>query len=100
MTNCPEKVRASHRVYQGQTIMVRADEIELSPTKRIQRDVVVHPGATAILPVTTSIFTDPTTQVVLVKQYRHATREFLWEIPAGTLEPGEEILACAQRELR
>ena len=38
--------------------------------------------------------------MLLVRQYRHAVRSDLWEIPAGKLEPGEDALACAQRELR
>jgi ADP-ribose pyrophosphatase len=75
------------------------DETEIDPPRRIWRDVVAHPGATAILALTTSSLSDPETKIVLVRQYRHAVREFLWEIPAGTLEPGEEILDCARREL-
>ena len=42
----------------------------------------------------------PNGDVLLVRQYRHAVRSNLWEIPAGKLEPGEDTLACAQRELR
>ena len=42
----------------------------------------------------------PNGDVLLVRQYRHAARSDLWEIPAGKLEPGENALACAQRELR
>lgn len=42
----------------------------------------------------------PNGDVLLVRQYRHAVRSDLWEIPAGKLEPGEDALACAQRELR
>jgi ADP-ribose pyrophosphatase len=99
MTNQPEKVRSSKLIYQGRTILVRQDEIELAPTQLIRRDVISHPGATAIVPITSASVSDAETKLILVRQYRHATREFLWEIPAGTLEPGEDILACAQREL-
>ena len=57
------------------------------------REVVLHPGAVAILP----IFDDR--QILLVRQYRHPIDAPLWEIPAGKLEPGEDALACAEREL-
>lgn len=52
-----------------------------------------HPGAVAIVPLIDK------KNVILVKQYRYAVKDTLWEIPAGTLESGEEPLACAQREL-
>ncbi|MFN3347011.1 MAG: NUDIX hydrolase [Candidatus Bipolaricaulaceae bacterium] len=57
------------------------------------REVVDHPGAVAIL------VTDENGRVLLVRQYREGARDELWEIPAGTLEPGEKPYACAQREL-
>jgi ADP-ribose pyrophosphatase len=55
--------------------------------------VVAHPGAVAIAPVTAG------GELLLVRQYRHATREVLLELPAGRLEPGETPLVAAQREL-
>jgi ADP-ribose pyrophosphatase len=56
-------------------------------------DFVQHPGAAAMVPMLNNA------EVVLIKQYRHAIREFIWEIPAGTLDPNESPLACAKREL-
>jgi ADP-ribose pyrophosphatase len=56
-------------------------------------DVIHHPGSAAIVPLL------PEGQVVMVRQYRHSVRQFLWEIPAGTLNPGEDFLECARREL-
>jgi ADP-ribose pyrophosphatase len=55
--------------------------------------VVIHPGAVAIVPLL------PDGGVVMVRQYRHATGAVLYELPAGTLAPGESPLACARREL-
>lgn len=57
------------------------------------REVVLHPGAVAILP----IFHDE--KILLVRQYRHPVGARLWEIPAGKLEQGEDALTCAKREL-
>lgn len=57
------------------------------------REVVEHPGAVAVVPVL------DTGEIVLVRQYRHAVAETLWEVPAGTLEKGESPERCAEREL-
>jgi ADP-ribose pyrophosphatase len=59
----------------------------------VVRDCIEHPGAVAIVPLL------PGGRVVLIRQYRFAVRGDLWEIPAGTLEPGESPRACAHREL-
>ncbi len=75
-------------VFRGRLIAVRVDETERGP-----REVVEHPGAVAILAV------NERGEVLLVRQYRHGAGRSLWEIPAGTLEPGESPLRCAQREL-
>jgi ADP-ribose pyrophosphatase len=56
-------------------------------------DFIEHPGAAAVVAITNE------KDVVLVRQYRHALKRYIWEIPAGTLDPGEPVLQCAQREL-
>ena len=61
--------------------------------RRMVRDTVLHPGAVVVIPILTGH------RVVLVRQYRHAVRRELLELPAGTLEPGERPEACARREL-
>lgn len=55
--------------------------------------VLRHPGAVAIIP-----FLDKNT-IILIKQYRHALGDYIWEIPAGTVDPGEDLPECARREL-
>jgi ADP-ribose pyrophosphatase len=60
---------------------------------RFDRDVVVHPGAVAILPI------DKKRRVIMIRQFRPAAGGWLLEIPAGTLEKGETPLYCAKREL-
>jgi len=56
-------------------------------------EFIEHPGATAIIPMLTD------SRILLIKQYRHALREYIWEIPAGTLDPQESVMNCAKREL-
>jgi ADP-ribose pyrophosphatase len=61
-------------------------------------EMIRHPGASAVVPFTDDPrSTDPT--VLLIRQFRHATERYVWEIPAGRLEPGEAPEACARREL-
>lgn len=68
--------------------------VVLRKTARGVREVVEHPGAVAIL-----VF-DPLGRILLVRQFREGAGRTLWEIPAGTLEPGEKPYSCAIRELR
>jgi ADP-ribose pyrophosphatase len=87
-------VLTSREVYRGKVIRVRVDEITLPQGGKATREVVEHPGAVVMAAV------DEARNVYLVWQYRHPIRRELLELPAGTLEPGEEPLAAAQRELR
>lgn len=91
-----EKALASRHVFMGKLLKVRVDEIAFEDGRRATREIVEHPGAVAIVAAQGD---GDEAQVVLVRQYRGAAGQFLWEIPAGTLEPGEEPLVCAQREL-
>lgn len=88
----PERTLSSDRRYDGRTISLRVDEVELDSGRRTTREVVEHPGAVAILAWDGE-------RLAMVRQWRHATGGALLEIPAGTLEPGEEPLVAAQREL-
>ena len=56
-------------------------------------EFIEHPGATAIIPMLNK------TRIVLLNQYRHALGKYIWEIPAGTLDPRESAMNCAKREL-
>lgn len=84
--------RASRTVFRGRLIRVQVDRVRLGG-RTVEREVVHHPGAVAVVAVT------PAREAVLVNQYRHPVRARLWEIPAGTLEPGEKPLDAARREL-
>jgi ADP-ribose pyrophosphatase len=56
-------------------------------------EFIRHPGAAAIIPVLDR------THIILLNQYRHTLRKYIWEIPAGTLDPRESAMSCAKREL-
>ena len=88
-----EKCLETKTVYDGRLLKVRADRVQLPGGSESTREVVTHPGAVAMVPVTAD------DQVVLVQQWRYAAGGPLLEIPAGTLEPGEEPVTCAAREL-
>jgi len=80
-------------IYEGRSFGVRRDEL-IEPTGvRTVREVVTHPGSVVVLPVLAD------GKIVLVRQYRHATGQFLWELVAGRMEPGEDPKTGAAREL-
>lgn len=87
------RVLKSTVVYAGRVFGVRRDRIIEPGGVRATRDVVTHNGSVVLLPVL------PGGRVILVRQYRHAVGQFLWELVAGRIEPGEAPLAAARREL-
>lgn len=80
-------------IYTGKKINVRKDEIVLEDGRRVTREVIEHPGSAAIIPFVSE------NEIILIQQYRHAIKETIYEIPAGTLDKGETFYACADREL-
>ncbi|MGQ9760070.1 MAG: NUDIX domain-containing protein [Candidatus Methanomethylicaceae archaeon] len=88
----PEKVLRSEVAFSGKLIKVRVDHILLPGGKVTKREVILHRGAVAILGVDGD-------RILMIQQYRHAAGKVMWEIPAGTLEEGEDPLECAKREL-
>jgi len=84
--------------YEGPLFRVLRDKLIEPGGKRSERDVIRHNGSVVVLAVDQSKNKrDP--WIVVERQYRHAANQFLWELPAGTLDPGEDPLAGAQREL-
>ncbi|MGD9763601.1 MAG: NUDIX hydrolase [Candidatus Binatia bacterium] len=81
-------------VYTGRIITVTLEEAVLPSGKRVELEMIRHPGAAAIVAL------DDGDCVSLVHQFRHATGGFIWEIPAGTLGRSEAPEACARRELQ
>lgn len=91
--NLDEIGLASQVGFTGRLLKVKIDTVKLPNGKTSQREIITHPGAVGILPIL------PDGSMVFVKQYRYAVGSVLYEIPAGKLDPGEELLTCAAREL-
>jgi 8-oxo-dGDP phosphatase len=86
---------ASHGQAKGAFVTLRTDEVRMPDGDLARRDVVVHPGAVAVVAL------DGDGRVLLIRQYRHPVGRLLWEIPAGLRDvPGEPLLVTAERELR
>lgn len=90
---------ARKRPYQGRRISVDLDTVQFPDGSTGTLEMVRHPGAAAVIP-----FLDdpaaPDPRILLLRQYRWAVEDYLWEIPAGTLDGGEAPESCAHRELR
>jgi 8-oxo-dGDP phosphatase len=87
-------VVASDTLVRGRLVTVRTDKVRMPGGNLAEREVVLHPGAVAVLAL------DGTSRVLMIRQYRHAVNKLLWEIPAGLRDvAGEPLLATAQREL-
>ena len=87
-----QKLRRINR-YEGIVVNVTMDSVRLPDGKQAYREVVEHPGGVCVLPV------DGEGNAWCVRQFRYPSRRHLLEAPAGKLEPGEDPLACAVREL-
>jgi ADP-ribose pyrophosphatase len=96
--NEQEQLISSETVFEGPLFRVVHDKLLEPGGRPSERDIIRHHGSVVILAMdTTKSRRDP--WIVMERQYRHAARQFLWELPAGKLEPGEDALAGAQREL-
>ena len=89
---------SSERLYTGRIINLDRDTVQFPNQSTGQLEMIRHPGASAVVP-----FLDepraPDPRIYLIKQFRHAANSYIWEIPAGRLDPGETPATCAQREL-
>jgi ADP-ribose pyrophosphatase len=88
-----EETISSTLLQKGKSFSLYHDKVRLPNGHETDRNIVKHPGAVAIIAVQDD-------EVVLIKQYRYATGKYLLEIPAGTLEQGEDPYQCAVRELQ
>jgi len=88
-----EKTLSSTYIYQGKIINLRQDKVKLPDGRDTIREIVEHPGAVVILAITEK------KEIVMIRQFRKPADEVLWELPAGTVETGEDLVSCARREL-
>jgi ADP-ribose pyrophosphatase len=87
------RILRSETVYKGPVFGVRRDEVLEPGGVRAIREVITHPGSVVVLPVF------PDGRILLIRQYRHATRQYLWELVAGRIDQGETVKHAAAREL-
>src|SRR5262245_16588314 len=91
--NKKAKILKSELIFEGKSFGVRRDEL-IEPTGvQTMREVVTHPGSVVVLPLL------PDGKIVLVRQYRHAAGQYMWELVAGRMEKGESPKKGAAREL-
>lgn len=89
---------SSQRIYTGRVVSLDRDKVRFPNGNIGELEMLRHPGASAVLPLTGSRH-DPDPEVLLIRQYRHATGGWLWEIPAGRREAEEPPELTARREL-
>jgi ADP-ribose pyrophosphatase len=87
------------RVYTGRVLNVDVDTVQFPNGSTGELEMVRHSGASAVVPFLSDPESDDP-QLLLIKQYRYAAEEFIYEIPAGKLDKGEKPEDCARRELR
>jgi ADP-ribose pyrophosphatase len=89
---------SSETVFEGKVFQVVRDQVVEPGDREVTREIIRHNGSVVILAVDNSKSKrDP--WIVMERQYRYAAGQFLWELPAGKIEPGEDALSGAQREL-
>ena len=87
------KINSRTTLHRGRVYNLISENVTLDNGVTTDMEFVEHPGATAIIPMLNE------SRVLLLRQYRHSLREYIWEIPAGTLDPQESVMNCAKREL-
>jgi len=81
------------QIHRGRVVDLRIERVELPNGQTLDLEVVRHPGGAAVVAI------DAHKRVCLLRQYRHAAGGWLWELPAGKIEPGEDPRSTAEREL-
>ena len=94
MTRLKEKKLSSRSVFKGSLLDIYVDEVQVYNGNRKVREYTKHPGAAAVIPVL------PDGKIGLIRHYRYPTNQVHIEVPAGKIDPGEDIEATAKRELQ
>jgi ADP-ribose pyrophosphatase len=87
------KINSRVALHEARVFRMVRENVTLDNGFAADVDYIEHPGAAAIVPLIAP------GEVLLIKQYRHALKRYIWEIPAGTLDPAETVMNCARREL-
>ncbi|WP_156289290.1 NUDIX hydrolase [Oceanobacillus salinisoli] len=93
MKKFEEKTIKTEKIFDGKVVQLQVDDVKLPDGKTSKREIIKHPGAVAVIAITND------NKIVFVEQYRKPLEKSLVEIPAGKLEPGENPLVAAVREL-
>jgi ADP-ribose diphosphatase len=85
---------SSQVIYNGAVFGIRRDEVIEPSRVKTTREMITHPGSAVVLPVL------PDGRILLIQQYRYAARQYLWELVAGRIDPGEDPRQAGERELK
>lgn len=85
--------RKPRHIYKGRLISLRLQEVTLPNGFKVKLELIKHPGAALVVPFLSS------SRILMLRQFRPAINSYLYELPAGTLDPGETPLECAKREI-
>ncbi len=86
------KLEQRRTIYEGRLFKVEVDRVHLPSGHTIDMDIVRHPGSVVLLPMPSA------DEIILIRQYRYTIDQWIWELPAGTVKPGEDPAAAAARE--
>jgi ADP-ribose pyrophosphatase len=92
MSEAPIVPKEIRTIFRGRVFTVQVETIRLPKGGELQAEIIRHPGSVVIIPVTAR------NEIILVRQYRPAIGRWAWELPAGSLKPGEEVERAARRE--
>lgn len=88
----PIRVESSETLYRGRIFSLVVDRVVLPTGRTVAMEIVRHPGSVVLLPM------DGDDRIILIRQFRYALNRWIWELPAGSLEPGEDPALAAARE--
>ena len=86
------KLETRKTIYQGRIFSLEVDRVELPSGHTVDMEIVRHPGSVVMLPMPSA------SQIILIRQYRYTIDRWIWELPAGSLKPGEDPDTAAARE--
>lgn len=92
MSEAPSELKHSDVIYKGRVFTITVDQVAYPDGRVVKMECVRHRGSVVLLPMTAP------DRILLVRQYRYVVDRWLWELPAGTLEPNESLQAAALRE--